>query len=114
MPQELKINFNKFLDKNFEAFHVARKIIREMHELLESSFGGIEAEKVRSLVDEVAFKEHEADLIQRDLLKALFNVEKELSYSSFYYWQRISESLGSIANLSEKLGYRVRMTLELK
>lgn len=114
MPQELKANFSRFLNKNFEAFHSARKIIREMHELLESSFGGIEAEKVRSLVDEVAFKEHEADIIQHDLLKSLFNAEKELSYSSFFYWQRIFESLGSIANLSEKLGYRVRMTLELK
>lgn len=114
MPNELKEVFTRFLNKNFEAFHVARKIIREMHELLESSFGGIEAEKVRSLVDEAAFKEHEADLIQRDLLKTLFNVEKELTYSSFFYWQRIFESLGSVANLSEKLGYRVRMTLELK
>lgn len=114
MPQDFKINFNRFLAKNFEAFHVARKIIREMHELLESSFGGIEAEKVRSLVDEVAFKEHEADIIQRDLLRTLFNAEKELSYAGFFYWQRIFESLGSIANLSEKLGYRVRMTLELK
>jgi predicted phosphate transport protein (TIGR00153 family) len=114
MPKEIKEIFNRFLDKNFEAFLVARKIIREMHELLESSFGGIEAEKVRSLVDEAAFKEHEADLIQHDLLKTLFNIENELSYSSFFYWQRIFESLGSVANLSEKLGYRVRMTLELK
>jgi predicted phosphate transport protein (TIGR00153 family) len=114
MPDEIKSFFIKFLDKNLETFLVARKIIRELHELLESSFGGIEAEKVRSLVDEAAFKEHEADLIQRDLLKALFNAENELTYSSFYYWQRIFEALGSIGNLSEKLGYRVRMTLELK
>jgi predicted phosphate transport protein (TIGR00153 family) len=114
MPEDLKQNFSRFLNKNFETFHVARKIIREMHELLESSFGGIEAEKVRSLVDEAAFKEHEADLIQRDLLKTLFNAENELSYTSFHYWQRIFECLGSIGNLSEKLGYRVRMTLELK
>ncbi len=114
MPQDLKTNFKLFLTKNLEAYHGARQIIKEMRELLESSFGGIEAEKVKKIVDDVSFKEHEADLIQRNLLKTLFNEEKSLSYSSFFYWEKIFEKLGSVANLSEKLGYRVRMTLELR
>ncbi|HEY4832025.1 MAG TPA: DUF47 family protein, partial [Waddliaceae bacterium] len=103
-----------FLTKSIETFNGARKIVKELQELLESSFGGIEAEKVRSMVDDVAFKEHEVDLIQRNLLKSMFAIEEQMSYSTFYLWQKIFQALGSISNLSENLAYRVRMTLELK
>jgi uncharacterized protein len=109
-----KEEFTAFLQKNIEAFDGVFAIIRELHELLESSFGGIEAEKVVSMVEKVAVKEHEADIIQRRLLKIFFNEDKTLSPSSFHLWQRIFESIASLSNLSEKLANRIRMTLELK
>ena len=107
-------DFKIFMLKNIEAFEGAQKIIQEMHELVESSFGGLEAEKVRELVDKVAFNEHEVDLIQRKLLKSLFKSEDQMTFSTFYLWQRIFESMASVSNLSEKLANRVRMTLEVK
>jgi predicted phosphate transport protein (TIGR00153 family) len=109
-----KDNFEEFFNKNLEVFQKVRAVIFEMNELLESSFGGNEAEKVRKMVDELAFQEHEADVIQRNLLKSLFKADQEMSYSTFFLWQRIFETLGAISNVSEKLAYRVRMTLELK
>lgn len=109
-----KDNFQEFLNKNIEAFNGAQKIIKEIHELLESSFGGIEAQKVRAMVEDVAFKEHEVDLIQRRLLKTLFQVENEMSYGTFFLWQHIFQSVAAFSNLSENLANRVRMTLELK
>jgi len=110
----LESTFKEFLHKNLETFEGARRIIKEMHELLESSFGGIEAEKVRGMVDDVSFKEHEADLIQRKLLKGLFQMDNQITFGTFHLWQRIFEALGDIANLSENLAHRVRTTLELK
>lgn len=107
-------DFYPFLMKNIETFDGVHAVILELHELLESSFGGIEAEKVRAMVNSVAFKEHEVDLIQRKLLKTVFNLDEELPPSTFHLWQRILESVAAISNLSEKLAYRVRMTLELK
>lgn len=107
-------SFDLFLKKNLECFDGARSIIQELHELLESSFGGIEADKVRTMVEAVAFREHEADVLQRTLLKDLFASEKELTLSSFHVWQRIIENLSDVSNISEKLAYRIRMTLELK
>lgn len=106
--------FDQFLAKNIESYEGARQIINEMHELLETSFGGLEAEKVRSMVDHVAYKEHEVDLIQRKLLKKLYLAEGQMTYSSFYLWQKIFEAVAAISNLSEKLANRVRLTLELK
>lgn len=107
-------NFHAFLNKNIETFDHAYVIIKELHELLESSFGGIEAEKVRSMVHQVAYKEHEVDLIQRKLLQDLFSSEKELTYTTFFLWDKIFQNIGNISNLSENLSNRVRMTLELK
>lgn len=109
-----KSDFYEFLNKNIEAYDSVKKIIKEIHELLESSFGGIEAEKVRLLVEEVASKEQHVDIIQRKLLKTLFKAEDEMSYGTFHLWQKIFEAIASISNFSEKLAYRVRMTLELK
>lgn len=106
--------FDAFLRKNIECFDEALNIIKELHDLLESSFGGVEAEKVRTMVEKVAFTEHEADMIQRKLLSLLFNSENELSVSTFFLWQKIFGKVGEIANISEALANRVRMTLELK
>lgn len=112
--ESLREDLRPFLSKNLEAFDGALHIINEMHELLESSFGGIEAEKVRSMVEDVALKEHEIDVFQRKLLKKLFQAEDVMPYTTFLLWQKIFAAIASISNYSEKLAYRVRMTLELK
>ena len=44
-----------FLSKNIECFDFAYSIIQEIHELVESSFGGVEAEKVKTMCDKVFF-----------------------------------------------------------
>lgn len=114
MPKILEENFQEFLNKNLETFNEAEKVVNEIHDLLESSFGGVEADKVREMVDKVAHKEHEVDLIQRKLLKNLIQAEEEMTYTTFSLWMRIFETIASISNLSEKLAYRIRMTLEHK
>lgn len=117
-PIELRDHFAKefkeFLMMNISTFDCVFLIIKEMHELVESSFGGIEAEKVRAMVEEVSFKEHEVDLLQRKLLKKLFESDDHMSYTTFYLWQKICAATASISNLSENLAFRIRLTLETK
>lgn len=117
-PLELHKAFEEqfflFLDKNIDSFEGARKIIQELHELLESSFGGAEAQKVKHMVEDVAFKEHEADLLQRELLKSFFQAEKDMTYGVYFHWLKVFESVGAISNLAEKLANCVRMTLDVK
>lgn len=109
-----KDEFKLFIHKNIETFDKAKAVIRELHDLVESSFGGMEAENVRSMVENVAYGEHEVDIIQRQLLKNFFRADDQMNYVTFYQWESLFESLSSISNLSENLAYRVRMTLELK
>jgi len=110
----LQTELRAFVDKNIEAIHHAHQIIREMDELLETSFGGKEAEKVRRMVEEVAYMEHEADVMQQQLLKKLYNIGDQLSHTSFTLWLTILQRVAALGNLSEKLANRVRMLLDVK
>lgn len=105
-------HFHGLLKSCLEVFEGTRAVMQELDELMESSFGGIEADLVRKMVHAVAEKEHQADLIQRELMKALFNADGKIDFISFSMWQRIFEGVANIANLSETLAHRVRMTLE--
>lgn len=106
--------FHLFLKKNLECFEEVHLIIKEIGQLVESSFGGSEAEKVRGLVDQVAFKEHEADLLQRQLLKKIFSDCDHMKPPIFFLWMKVIQELSSLSDESEKLANRVRMTLEVK
>jgi len=111
---ELKADFDTLVTKTVESARIAHQIVCEMDNLLESSFGGAEARKIRSMVDEVALREHEVDLIQRSLLQTLFKIEEKISHGSFTLWLKLLSEVGSLSDVSEKLANRVRMTLETK
>ncbi|MBI2811914.1 MAG: TIGR00153 family protein [Candidatus Melainabacteria bacterium] len=100
--------------KNELVFLDAKHIIEEIDELLESSFGGIEAEKVKSMVENTANKEGEAKKMEQQLMKQLFSHGETLSVPVFNLWMRLIEEVGEISHLSERLANRIRMILELK
>lgn len=100
--------------KNIEVFWDAKQIIAEIDELLESSFGGIEAEKVKAMVEQTALKEDVAQKMQRALMQQLFTQGESLSAPCFYLWAKLVEEVGSLSHLSERLANRIRMVLELK
>ena len=110
----LVAELQKLFRKSTEVFNSAKQIIQEIDELLESSFGGLEAEKVKSMVDNTAEKEEEVTHLQKSLLKKLFTEGGHLSAASFQHLYTLIEEIGQIATYSEKLANRIRMVLELK
>jgi len=110
----LKPFLEEFYKKGTEVFWLAKKVIGEMDELLESSFGGIGAEKVKNLVEQTAYKENEAKTAYRQIMKELLSLDPALSAPAFYLWGHILEEIGSLAEHSERLANRIRMILELK
>ncbi len=114
MYAELKPFLEEFYRKSAEVFWLSRKVIGEMDELLESSFGGLGAEKVKDLVEQTAHKEHESRQAYRRTMKELLSLSPPLSAPAFYLWVRILEEIGLLAEHSERLANRIRMILELK
>ena len=106
--------FQEFFQKNLETFWDARLIIKEFDELLESSFGGAEAAKVKTMVDQTAYKEHQADVLKTAVRKEFFNLADTLTPSAFYLWANLIDEVGSISHISEKLAHHIGMILELK
>jgi predicted phosphate transport protein (TIGR00153 family) len=114
MISEIQEDFHAFLTKNLEAFEATHGIINELDRLLETGFSGQEARRVTEMVEHVAFKEHEADIIQMRLLKYIMQNDGNMSPSEFYLWSNMLTNIAAISNLSENLANRIRMTLDLK
>ncbi|MBS3903899.1 MAG: TIGR00153 family protein [Simkania sp.] len=101
-------------ERALEVFQSSLRIMREVEELLESSFGGLEAQRVKSMVEETALKEHRASLAEHAAMKQLFHCGGTMTPASFYLWVHVLKGIGSIAGASERLANRIRMILELK
>lgn len=114
MVRSLYPSFLILFKKSVSVFEDAKQIVAEIDELLESSFGGIEAEKVKEMIEQAAQREHESSVLTHSLMKDLFSLDTSISPSSFTLWLKLVEEVGQIANLSERLANRIRMVLELK
>ena len=114
MDDDLWAEFMIFLEKNIETFGEICTVVQELDELLAASFGGAEAEKVGKMIDNVALREHEVDVLQRQLLRQLYARVDAFKPAIFQLWLQVFESVAKISDESEKLGKSLRMTLDLK
>jgi len=111
---DLKEEIQVYFEKAKIVYKSAVRIIQEIDELLESSFGGQEAEKVKAMVEVTATLEHEVDRMQRALLKKLYQEGEKLSAPAFTYWATLIQEIGLFSHTAEKLAHRIRMVLELR
>jgi len=107
-------HFKTFFEKNVAAFWDTRNVIKELHKLLASSFGGVEAERVKTVVDQTAHKEYEADKMKQRLMQKFFAMSEEVEIPVFYLYIQIMEEINRISHFSERLANRILIILELK
>ena len=91
-------------------------VLAFMREII-AQFGGIEAEKVKSMVEQTALKEYETKKFQRSFTTKLFapgDKGNKLPAPDFYLWIKLIENMSNISVISERLANRIRMVLELK
>ncbi len=113
-PDDVRVEFDKFLELNVNACTICASIISQLDELIEAGFGGTEAERIRGLAKDAAFAEHQADVVQMKLLKKLYAHDVDFSTGEFHLWMRFTRTLGKLSNVSENLADRVLRTLSLK
>ena len=97
--------------KSDATFTVTEQIIQELGPLLESSFGGVEAEKVKELVTKVAHLEDETKADEHALLAKLFSEGEKLSTPDFYLLAKLMQDIGYVSFICERLANRIRMVL---
>ncbi len=114
VPDAIRADLRAFIDMNAQAVKAIGGVVGHLDELMESGFGGAEADRVKGMVEEVARKEHEVDVIQRRLLKTMLAREEDYTYGEFFLWTRLIRQIADLSNHAEKLGNVIRMTLEIK
>lgn len=90
--------------------HMA-KIMEEMDELLETGFGGREAETVLAMIDELNAIEGETDRLAMDFVRGLFAHEKDSDPVTVVLWFSLVHWVGDLANYAEKVGNRLRLLI---
>ena len=94
-----------------QACRRAGEIIAELDELLEMSFRGREASRVVVMVGELDQIEDDTDVLEAEVNRLLFAIERDLDPVSVIFWYRIIELTGDLADYSKKVGGRLRLFL---
>lgn len=110
----LRADFTALCQKSIEGFLLTRKVVKELDDLLECSFGGLEAEKVKRMLEQISFFESESERLEYRLTRTIYLDHAALSPPAFHLWLALTQELSLLACLCRKLGDRIRMLLELK
>ncbi|MEM1356397.1 MAG: TIGR00153 family protein [Planctomycetota bacterium] len=113
-PPPFLETFKRFVQLNLDIFHAIRQVIDELDELVDAGFGGGEAQNVVEMIRVVSNLEKQADDLQHELLKELFAIEHSLSAGAFFLWTKIFKQVSDLGDRSNRLGNRIRSTLQLK
>ena len=86
-------------------------MILELEALLESSFGGAEAEKVEKATQTLGTLECEADRKQFQIAQKLFSLGDQIEAADLLLWNEVIKKLGGVADKTEQIGKTLRIFL---
>lgn len=110
-PVEIKAPLNDLVDQVVTSANGACDLIHELDNLLEASFGGVEAEKVEKACHQLAKYEWEADKKQFTLAQKLFALGDAISPADLLLWNEVNKKLGAVADKSEIIGKTLKIFL---
>jgi len=111
---EAQSEFSLFCKKVMEIFWLTRQVIKEIDELLESAFGGIEAAKVREMAEQIDHLACEEAKHQHQLTKCLYQKGAQLPYPAFHLAFTLTQAIGGLVLICRELGNRIRMLVDLR
>jgi predicted phosphate transport protein (TIGR00153 family) len=114
IPAELTEQFQNFRHLNVKCVELAASIIDELDELVETGFGGAEADKIRIRAREVAFTEHQVDTVAHELVRGIYARDTEFSVGEFHLWMRLTMTMSGLSNTAENLADSISMVLDMK
>lgn len=111
IPAPLQEAFMDYLVCCLKATRMARKVINELDDLLETGFKGREVRLVENMINELDLLEDDSDVKQVHLRKALLGIEKDLNPVDVMFLYNIIEWVGDLADISERVGARLELLL---
>ena len=111
LPADMKEPLNNLIDEVTIVCNQAADLVQEFDELVETSFGGKEAEKVLAMIEQINSDETVADGTERAAAKKLFDLEKEVEVLDVIMWSRVINKLGDLADSAERMANRLRLMI---
>jgi len=110
-PEPAVAHFHALLERTTAASKKARKSVRRLDELFETSFRGPEAERVEEIIGELDDIETETDKLQRTARDSLLEIEQELNPVDVMFMYQVIALVGEIADMAERVGRRLENLL---
>ncbi len=111
LPEKMHEPIIKFGKRSIDASSQALKIIKELDELVETGFRGIEVERVQDMISELNAIESDTDKIQVELRDILFDLEDDLRPTDVMFTYQLIEGIGKVADLAQRVGSRLQLLL---
>lgn len=106
-PAEVNEVLTEFVKASLNAVIIARKVMDELNELVTTGFSGQEIELIEKILEELDIAEHESDVLQVKLRRALFDHEADLNPVSVIFLYRVIDQIGDIADDAQTVGNRM-------
>jgi len=110
-PLQMTDMLGEFVAECIKACELARQVVSELDELLDTGFRGQETGRVRTMVHQIDATERRCDEMEIDLRTMLFGLEGELSAVNVMFMYRVIEWIGDLANHAERVGHRLDQLL---
>ncbi len=96
---------------SIEACGQALAVVNELDELLETGFGGAEADRVRKMIQLLDSTEQEADQLEVRARAALFKIESSLPAVNVIFLYRVIDWIEQLADIAQHIGHRLEVLL---
>ena len=111
VPETIEASLDELVDHVIKTACAGCDLILELEALLESSFGGAEAEKVEKATQVLGTLEWEADRKQFQLAQKLFSLDSQINAPDLLLWNEVIKKLGAVADKTEQIGKTLRVFL---
>lgn len=110
-PENTIASFIIYLDRSIDATFQARQAINELDELQEVGFSGKEVRIVEHMITQLEAIEHETDVLQIQIRRALQALENDWPAVEMMFLYRIVEWVGDLADQAQKVGARLQVLI---
>ena len=110
-PESIKESLSELVNHVVKTAYKGCDLIQELEALLESSFGGAEADKVDKATQVLGTLEWEADRKQFQLAQKLFSLGNQIDAADLFLWNEVIKKLGAVADKTEQIGKTLRIFL---
>ena len=110
-PESIKEPLSELVNHVVKTAYKGCDLIQEIEALLESSFGGAEADKVDKATQVLGTLEWEADRKQFQLAQKLFSLGNQIDAADLFLWNEVIKKLGAVADKTEQIGKTLRIFL---